>query len=87
MSEEEPTIAAAEKRGAEDDYSEQPATAAKRSKTVKENPQQRTDDGEAFFDLSTKRRCTVRKWKEHVLIDIREVRRCHLKKPRERNRL
>lgn len=33
----------------------------------------KNDDGDSVFMLSDKRRCCVRKWKEHVLIDIREV--------------
>lgn len=34
---------------------------------------ERNEDGEPLFMLSGKRRCTVRKWKDNVLIDIREV--------------
>ena len=52
---------------------------------VKEEEEQEEDDGdkveilkndnnESYFDLSTKKRVTVRKWKNNVLIDIREVR-------------
>lgn len=33
----------------------------------------RNADGEAYFELGTKKRCTVRKWNNNVLVDIREV--------------
>jgi Transcriptional Coactivator p15 (PC4) len=35
---------------------------------------QRNETGEAFFELSNMRRVTVREFKGHTLIDIREVR-------------
>ena len=31
------------------------------------------DKGESYFPIGDKRRCTIRKWKQNILIDIREV--------------
>ena len=33
----------------------------------------KNDSGESYIDISAKKRVTIRKWRDNVLIDIREV--------------
>merc|ERR1719291_115639 len=58
------------------DSEEQKEPVAKKSKTEGDEqsaPVKRDDQGDAYFELSRNRRYTVRKWKNAVLVDIRET--------------
>jgi Transcriptional Coactivator p15 (PC4) len=62
-----------EDEGDSDDKSDKPQR--KKAKIVKKtkNGQKRNANGDAYFELSSKRRIVVRKFKGNILIDIREV--------------
>ncbi len=59
------------KREATDDVDEEDCE-EKNEEVAKITPM-KNDEGDSFFELSGKRRCTVRKWNNNILIDIREV--------------
>lgn len=59
------------KREATDDVDEEDCQ-EKNEEVAKITPM-KNNEGDSFFELSGKRRCTVRKWNNNILIDIREV--------------
>jgi hypothetical protein len=76
--EEAPTVAIA---SAEEDDEKQGASAEVEMEGNSDGQEvelQRNSDGDAFFELSSNRRISVRKFKGKTLVDIREVRGiCH----------
>lgn len=56
----------------EDDVADQVGSEA--NEVVSEDPSLKDQNGDIYFEISKKRRCTVRSFKGNTLVDIREVR-------------
>ena len=57
----------------EEDEEEEDAEDEQEEDDKKSGKVQRNEVGEAYFELPKNKRCTVRKWKNMIFVDIREV--------------
>ena len=67
------TAARVKKEEEEDEHENEDHVEDNQAESETDSAIKRNADGEAYFELGPKKRCTVRKWNNNVLVDIREV--------------